>query len=227
MSKKHLVLDLDSTLISTYDDFNFLDKAFNTGISQYILKNSIKHINIIDVSSKHTGAGSEYKAWFALRPNLMNFLAFANEYFETVNVWSAGDKKYVYKIVGIIFPNKNPNIILTRNDCEFNKNTGEICKDLTKIYTHKDNKNANETNTLVLDDRADTFSRNKGNGIQIPVFEPFYVDNKNNIESTTDVTDIYNMLNQDTCLIQFEKWLMKKEVIGHNDVRLLNKNIFK
>ena len=69
----------------------------------------------------------------------------------------------------------------------------------------------NEKNTFVLDDRSETFSLNKRNGIQIPEFE-----------SDMSVEDICN--HPDDELLKLMTWLSTDEVKQSKDVRKLNKN---
>ena len=72
----------------------------------------------------------------------------------------------------------------------------------------------NETNTFVLDDREETYSYNKRNGILIPEFE-----------SDMSVEDICN--HPDGELLKLMTWLNTQEVKSSKDVRKLNKtNIF-
>jgi len=114
-----------------------------------------------------------------------------------------------------MFPLKNqPLIIYNYDDCESDEND-MITKPLEKIYKDKRIKgNINEKNTFVLDDRTDTFSLNKRNGIQIPEFE-----------SDMSVEDICN--HPDVEFLKLMSWLSTKEVRESDDVRKLNKkNIF-
>ena len=72
----------------------------------------------------------------------------------------------------------------------------------------------NPKNTFVLDDRSETFSLNKRNGIQIPEFE-----------SDMSIDDICN--HTDCDLLKLMAWFSTKEVKECDDVRKLNKkNIF-
>ena len=91
-----------------------------------------------------------------------------------------------------------------------------ITKPLEKVYRHKSCKGKlNSKNTFVLDDRADTFSLNKRNGILMPEFE-----------SDMSLEDIHH--HEDKNFLKLMAWLSTKKVRESTDVKKLNKtNIFK
>lgn len=205
-----IVLDLDSTLIYTYDNFSDLNDLNIYSDPKHIkLRNQIYILKIYDIHDVKT---EKIEKMFGIyRPYVLEFLLFCSKYFKYTHIWSAGSFKYVHALINELFTKNNikkPNNIFTYENCEFE---GEkyIYKPLSKIYKLI-KYDANSKNTLVLDDRDDTFSKNKKNGILIPEYIP----------------EIEN--NGDICLLQLISWLIQKETIESKDVKLLKKNnIFK
>lgn len=184
-SSIYLVLDLDSTLIYTQDNMD-----------DYELYKFHPQVYCFELDGS--------KMWGVFRPHVFEFLRFAQKYFTEVYIWSAAQEPYVMKLKRLLFKGlPNPKIILSRRSCVL-KAKGEVNKPLERLFKlHPD---ANYTNTLHLDDRADTFSPNHSNGIQIPVFEP-----------TAPDTD-------DVALVQLMAWLCQSEVMASTDVRTLPKD---
>ena len=211
----NIVLDIDATLIHTHGDLeNFKSLRIYSEDEQMAMRKNLYHMKLIDVTSE-PGEGEITELSGIYRPYLKEFLEFCFDYFKNVIIWSAGKKKYVEKMCEYMFPLKDqPLIIYNYDDCESDEND-MITKPLEKIYKDKRIKgNLNEKNTFVLDDRTDTFSLNKRNGIQIPEFE-----------SDMSVEDICN--HSDVELLKLIAWFNLKEVQDSKDVRKLNKkNIF-
>jgi hypothetical protein len=168
---------------------------------------------MIDVVNRE-GTGNVSHMWGAFRPHLRQFLSFAKYYFAGVIVWSAGQTKYVHEICRKIFidPDFQPLIIYTYDDCEMGADY--VYKPIAKLM----NDNAvkayvNPKETLTLDDREDTFSKNPRNGIKIPPYEP---------RMTPD-----GIMTDDIALLQLMKWLELPSVINASDIRTVDKrNIF-
>jgi hypothetical protein len=212
---KNIVLDIDATLVHTHgdmDDFKMLRVYGND--EQLEMRKKVYNMRIIDVSDV-PGEGEVTDLAGIYRPYLREFLEFGFSYFDNIVIWSAGKKKYVEKMCEYMFPlKKQPILIFTYDDCEGDENN-LIIKPLEKIYNHPDCKGKLfPENTFVLDDRSETYSMNKRNGIQIPEFE-----------SDMSVEDICN--HPDVEFLKLMSWLSTKEVRESNDVRKLNKkNIF-
>ena len=171
-------------------------------------------MRLIDVSDV-PGEGEITDLAGIYRPYLKEFLEFCFDYFKGVVIWSAGKRKYVHKMCEYMFPlKKQPLLIFTYDDCEGDEDD-YIVKPLEKLYKYPKLKGKlNETNTFVLDDREETYSFNKRNGILIPEFE-----------SDMSVEDICN--HPDSELLKLMTWLNTQEVKDSKDVRKLNKtNIF-
>jgi TFIIF-interacting CTD phosphatase-like protein len=143
---KSVVLDLDNTLLFTFDDFN--DKY------DYILD-----------------FGDE-KMCGVWRPYLKEFLIKLYKNFD-VYVWSAGEYEYVHKIVKLLnkiipIPKEK---VLTRDDCIIMKNLNgdEIRKKPLSLLFDKF-PHLNYKNTLIIDDRYDVCEENLCCHIQIKEF---------------------------------------------------------
>ena len=215
IGKKYIVLDIDATLVHTHgdlDDFKMLKIYGNE--EQLEMRRKLYNMRLIDVSDI-PGEGEVTDLAGIYRPYLKEFLEFCFEYFDGVVIWSAGKRKYVHKMCEYMFPlKKQPLLIFTYDDCEGDADD-YIVKPLEKLYKHPDLKGKlNENNTFVLDDREETFSLNKRNGIMIPEFE-----------SDMSVEDICN--HPDNELLKLMTWLSSEDVRNSKDVKKLNKtNIF-
>ena len=205
MSKtnKTIVLDLDSTLLHTCDDMEIWDKLeVYTNPKNAKLRSRVYFFELIDVTEK-TGSGSKTVLWGVLRPHVYTFLRFCFDYFENIIVWSAGQKKYVHAICDFLFQEfeKQPTIIFTYEDCEIGSNY--IHKPLVKfpqIPVHT---------IVTLDDNVTTFSKNKGNGLLIPPYEPEF--------------DYNGIMEDDRHLLNVMYWLTSPEVMNANDIRIPSK----
>lgn len=214
-TKKNIVLDIDATLVHTHgelDNFKML-KVYDPK-TQMELRKKVYTMVLVDVSTE-PGEGEVTELSGIYRPYLKEFLDFCFNYFDNVVIWSAGKKKYVEKMCELMFPLKNqPILIFNYDDCESDENDF-ITKPLEKIYRHKNCKGKLSTkNTFVLDDREDTFSLNKRNGVLVPEFE-----------SDMSLEDIHH--HKDNNLLKLMAWLSTKEVKESTDVKKINKsNIF-
>lgn len=199
--KLNLVLDLDSTVVHTnsvdnrYREIVYNHKDIHPRISQFRVDDVVNF-------------GSNVELWTIFRPYTDVFLLFASKYFNNVILWSAGHKKYVDAINGLLYLNidKKPNVVYTHENCVFKGST--IHKPLSNLFKDPRLNGVNITNTLVVDDRMDTFSLNPYNGILIPPFEPKSID---------------DIKKDDVTLLQIIGWLSTKEVMQANDVRYLDK----
>jgi len=207
ISNRHLVLDLDSTLIhSTIDSNEIPNLKPYSDPDNIILRSRIYKFNMTDEKSRRNPIST---VWGIFRPGVFEFLTFASKYFAKIHVWSAGKKKYVHSICEILFPDKKPHIIFTYDDCIFKGDN--IYKPLSKLWDLVPD--AKPENTIVIDDRVDTFSLNIDNGILIPAYEP-----------EIKISDI---MKHDDSLEIIKDWLLNFEVIHIPDIRNIDKNIFR
>lgn len=179
MSKngKHLVLDLDETLIHTFESGVELDRF----VENLENKNRLKNFTLPGLSNTF---------WTYARPHLETFLRGVFEEFDSVGVWSAGAYDYVHTIVKMVFPSDlKPAYIMTRNDCnEMRFVPGEsICrfKPLENVYQRMSKWGLNERNTIIVDDRKDICAINCLNNVQIPAF---YMHSENYSEAEEDAS---------------------------------------
>lgn len=145
LKQKLLILDLDETLIHTSEK--------KTDNFEYIYD--------------HDG----HKYYIAKRPELDRFIDSVGRYYE-IGIWTAGNKKYMDFIVSKIL-SKRPRIMYHKNmtDIEWiskKDNIAKTTKRLEKLWkrTHYD-----KSNTVVIDDNPETFSKNSANGIEIKPWE--------------------------------------------------------
>ena len=143
-----------------------------------------------------------------MRPHLKTFLAWAHQHFRVVAVWSAGQTKYVERMVDEMFRDlAPPATIYSYPECRNHHSVIE--KPLSQMF---DDKKLGMTpeKTLVIDDRLTTFaSVNPNNGILIPAYSP---------ELTID-----QLTRDDKALLELQAWFMRPDVMSVSDVRTLNK----
>jgi len=212
LTELNLVLDIDDTLVQTFDDIDSLYKC-------PIMKNPKfypvrKRVYILKFQNEEPEEDEEEEEmiWGVKRPHIDEFLNFANQYFRNIVIWSAGTYDYVHAIVKHLFKQiPCPAKVFTRNDCTQSEEYGYE-KPLEKIY--KSIPEMNPRNTILIDDRQEVFVRkDPNNGIIIPPFSP-------------DVED-YDSLTSDASFLYLKDWFLKPEVMETSDVRKLNKqNIF-
>lgn len=196
---KHLVLDLDETLVHTFESGVELDK-FVEGLEN---KNRLRNFTLPGLSNTF---------WTYVRPHVETFLKGVFEEFDTVGVWSAGAYDYVHAIVAMIFPKDlKPAYIMTRNDCnEMRFVPGEsVCrfKPLENVYQRMKKWGLNERNTIIVDDRKDICAINCLNNVQIPAF---YMNSEN-----------YEEAEEDASLLILLKWFKSQTFRNSKDVTYL------
>lgn len=217
----NIVLDLDATLINTFESVDKIYELVETTDDLNWLSAQSYHFNVTDPDED--GTTKPYYMWGIDRPYLQEFITYLIENFKNIYVYSAGKAKYVECIVDHIFPllDYNPPIILNFNDIIYDEDTGDVTKPLSKIYEITKGE-ANEKNTFALDDREDTFKLNKKNGILIPEFS--FVDYEEEIADEL-LKEIKKRTSDDKCLMQLIQFFEKHK--GAPDVRELDlTNIF-
>lgn len=207
-----IVFDLDATLINTFSDMKALNGICLSGKNS--LKDRLYNIELHDVIDM-PGDGVYSKMWGVFRPGWPEFYDFIKKYFKYVFIWSAGQPRYVDSITNLLFPDPDfqPVLVYTYDDCKFGKKS--IFKPLSLMMSDDlMPKDVGYHNLFIVDDRKDTFSKNKDNGILIPIYGP-----KSNNKS---------IRNCDTALKDLISWLSTESVMCSPDVRKLDKTkIFK
>ena len=213
-----IVLDIDETLIHTFDN----SKAFKTlnimaDPKKIDLRSRIYLLNI----DTDKGDSPEVTFWGIKRPYMKEFIRFCFLYFRIVTVFSAGVYDYVHSAVEEIFKDSfEPHAILSRSNCvgstlKLEKPFWKMVKDvpgLDKYMVYDKSGGPNDIkNMMIIDDRRTSFAQNPDNGINIPVYEPSQNED--------------SLRKNDICLLQIMNWLMRPEVINCDDVRKLDKNI--
>lgn len=206
----HLVLDMDETLLHTFDsikDFYKLDLFHPKNLHHLPLRKNVYHIEI----PQSDGTVDEY--WGAYRPHVHDFLKFSLDFFETVTIWSAGTTEYVYSIIQKLFQELgDPHAVFTRPDCVYHKE-GYLMKPLMRIPEMEPKKYStlNLTNSFIIDDRDTAYlDTNPHNGIMIPIYEPR--------------PTIEGMMKDDQALVQLMHWFqLMEQRHGHTDIRPFKK----
>lgn len=206
LTQFELILDLDSTLVHSNTDIDQLKiLQIATNPQNTDLRDRIYSFDLVDAVGT-PGTGSVSRMWGVFRPYLFDFIDFAHQYFDKVIVWSAGQYKYVHAVTDVVFNTQYPSVVKTYEDCIMSKHS--IFKPLSKLCS-QDNI-CDLSKLIAIDDRADTFSQNKDNGILIPPYEP---------EFTRE-----GIMKSDISLLQLMYWFLLPEVRSASDIRKLDKS---
>jgi TFIIF-interacting CTD phosphatase-like protein len=210
MSKKHLILDLDATLIcSHFKDSKSIDEILKNKENGY-LKDRVKISHVVDIGDADLkGKGEISSMIVVLRPYVYEFLSFILDYFDYVHIWSAGIKRYVRALEYILFPpgkfSKKIHKVLTRLNCDLYDDKHIKTLDLHGFPLE---------DTLILDDNELTFKNNLKNAIHIPAYTPQIIPNHINFD--------------DKSLLKVIEWIKNNDIKNCKDVREIDKSkIFK
>jgi len=218
ITDKVLILDLDNTLIYSYES-----------LKSYINFKAISTSKITDIKDRlykfeYDEKEAKIKVWGTKRPALKPFIYFCFCYFRKVCVWSAGTKDYVDYIVREIFKDfRMPDVVWSREKCKIYsvfeeikhddgtyekveiKNTEKILQEFCDAYP-----DVKIEKLFIIDDNKKTFVHNPGNAINIPEYKPR--------------ADKESLSRSDPSLQQIASWLLQSHVINSEDVRLLDKS---
>ncbi len=195
---KHLILDLDETLVHTFSDSD----KFPEFITE-LTEDQKKRVYVLKFPNGEILAGY-------IRPGVEKFLEVAFKEFESVSMWSAGTQFYVQSVVDIVFKDtEKPKFVMTRKDCNEIKlkydNSTCRYKPLEIIYDKRPE--YTESNTLIIDDRHDICALNCMNNIRVPEF----LLTSNN----------YEALLQDKTLFILAAWFETPEFRDAKEVRVI------
>ena len=201
-----IVLDIDETCVRSHEDSALMHKHRLLTAPEHIdVRQRLYRISLDNVNMPR-GSGHHHQIWGVTRPQLEIFLQFCFAYFKSVNVWSAGQYQYVHKMVEILFTERQPDRVLTYDDCKSFGNG--YTKPLALMYEGHP-KGIDSKTTLLLDDRWSVFRYdNPDNGVQVPPFAP---------------KSLEEFKRDETSLLEFMRWLMRSEVRSCPDVRLIPK----
>lgn len=204
-----LMLDLDLTLVSTQKvkDISFLTELLSD-LRTLPLRDRLYHFNIENYEGP--GVGSLMPIWGVARPHFREFLKFADQNFDEVIVWSAGQRLYVEPLVDFLFRDlRRPEVVYNAEMLDRTKGNGMV-KTITTILKEKKLVHISLAGTLALDDNYGTFADNEANGVHIPEYNPHM--------------SLEGFMAEDRCLLDFQKWLLTPEVVNCEDIRTLAKH---
>ena len=216
VTDKFLILDLDETLLHTFQYEEDLTKLDNlSSPSQGDIRSRLYTIGLQDAVTDR-GVGDYVEMWGIRRHYLEEFLKFSREYFKEVIVWTAGRRDYADNIVNSIFRGlTRPRVIYHYGDCVEMEYRGDRywTKPISKMIDREQrlaDLGISLENTFIIDDRLTTFLPNPKNGIQIPAYCPKPTEK--------------SIRKEDNNLIKVANWFMRPDVINSKDVRDLRKN---
>lgn len=226
---KTLILDLDETLVHSWENPQFIDTYGIFSDPEIYRKfhpmGSPQIAYSMFLDAKNYG---QSRIWGLHRPHLHKFLNFIGDYADNIIVWSAGIRPYVDEIVKQIFLESGlqpPKVVRNREDCSsyqglYHKPIYELITDLSSQPFST--MTVDPRWTLVIDDKMHTFMENPNSGVLIPQYNPG-INNPSKVPTMDDLLD-----RSDIALLQLMEWLELPEVKNAEDVRLLAKdNIFK
>lgn len=210
--KKKFVFDLDSTLAFCY----FIDRNENReayleikndsrfeSIRQYVFE--YKLVDCFDSDKK--GVGRIHNVVVFLRPYIRELSEYLKNRF-SVDIWSAGEMRYVYMLNSVIFPENEGHQteqIYTKQNTIIEEKT---------VIKNLESQGYNLSNCLIVDDRKDVVENNRNNGIQIPAFN-LNVKNKDKL---------YKKYQNDNALLQLIEWIKNENLETCDDVRMVDKS---
>ena len=225
---KTIILDLDETLVHSYEDIDFLEKYEIYSNPEVYHKFHPIGSNPIAYSVSIEPSNDPKQIWGLYRPYMYEFLTFAKGYFDNIIIWSAGVHSYVEELVRLIFLESGmipPKLVWSRDKCSTYKNfyhkpISDLIVDIsTRPFSQL---KIDPNSTLILDDKEHTFIQNPQNGILIECFSP----GKNRPKGIPYLEDLLDR--SDNALLKLMNWLKKPEVRTSTDVRSLDKTrIFK
>ncbi len=216
--RKSLVLDLDNTLVHSFDNCTEYKRLNLASPKNYEIRSHVYYLDVCDIDgpdgSKQEPISCKKSTVCGIkRPGLDDFLINCFDTFEHVFVWSAGLRKYVEAICDDIFANiGEPTLIYSRENC-YVDDSGNIKKPLSKLIKEHPEYNLSMKDLLIVDDRKDyAFDDNPQNAIIIPAFAD---DSKHlNLEL---------LKKQDTALTDLTNWFSNHRISQVSDVRKLDK----
>lgn len=227
---KTIILDLDETLVHSWESPEFLDR-YGICCDPIIYRkfhpigsHQIAYSMFLDMKTSASPQGTfQSRIWGLHRPHLHRFLHYLAEYADNIIVWSAGIRPYVDEIVRQIFLESGlqpPKVVRSRDNCSvyqklYHKPIYELITDLANQPFST--MTIDPKWTLIIDDRVHTFMQNPESGVLIPPYHPGH-KNEAKIPTMEDLLD-----RSDTALLQLMNWLERPEVKNAEDVRLLDK----
>lgn len=173
----NIILDLDCTLICTYehDDINPKEafeklKIYSENVH---LREKVYHFTLEKMGNLFM--------WGVFRPHVFTFLRWAHETFDNVIIWSAGCREYVKAIIKALYKsaelNEEPSFVYFRDQCKvIKKENGkrETVKFLPQLFDNEivKSKGITAKNTLLIDDNISNKKHNQSNTIHISAYEP-------------------------------------------------------
>lgn len=220
----NLVLDIDSTLVNTFEDIDSIYKLLDAEDDE--LRHLTTQSYCFNFSDRdETGKIVPCHMWGFFRPYLLEFLLYCIENFKNVYVWTAGCKKYADGIVELLFKNFNytPPLVFSGEDTYIDEERDVVLKPLDKIYD-RSNGEADKFNTIILDDREDVFKDNPDNGLLIPRFA--FDDKAAEYDGHEEtMKSIIRYIKEDKCLQELIVFFEKNKNISSAQ-ELIQNNIF-
>lgn len=148
--KLNIVLDLDATLLETiFSEDNKNIKYIETKIlNNTKIKKSQKDDFMKRFHKIYSNDNFQLEGYTILRPHIFEFLEWCNDFFNSVSIWTAGNKIYAETIVNILFPFQKPDLIFTIEDCIKDSEEINELKDNEDILIHFNKGNENKNTHL-------------------------------------------------------------------------------
>ena len=103
-----------------------------------------------------------------IRPYCKKLLDVSFKYFDMVGIWTAGSQDYASTIVPVVFGERTPSFVWTREESVLSLNGQYFYKPLSKLWQSQ--RKIDIARTIIVDDRLETAIANPANLILMPKF---------------------------------------------------------
>lgn len=227
-TNKAIVLDLDLTLIHTFDgegsgrrDLKKTNVMKDPKMQK--LRKRIYQI-CMECDVERGVYDNDMATWGIIRPHAKEFLEFCFDYFKYVIVWTAGTRPYAEEIVENLFHKQGlprPHLVWAAENC--GGSGSNRYKPITLLKEKEDALQSlpdlDLSQVICLDDSPHSYEDNPDNAIKIPRFYPCKVDKQENCKY-----DVKNLDIPDEALLQVKRWLDQEGVAHALDVRTIKVN---
>lgn len=216
MESTHLILDIDDTLLRTFERRETSFYLFETLLSKCISQQKEYETNNLSFDQIQYFFVAKLDCVIVLRPGVREFLDYASRRFGYISIWSAGIASYVKFIKDLLFhdtrintpPSKSPLHVYHRDHCDFiGSLVGEVIarKPLIKIPSNS------AQFTILMDNTSHSaVSEDEFNLFPVPTFTP-RLDEKQITRYITGLeTDVY-FINLENLSSNFKSVIAKLE----------------
>lgn len=171
MSKKiAVVLDIDETLAHTKESIaEFVENKLHTAEQFAEIRKRLYWLDFYSPNGE-----LESRLWGIKRPHLDIFLRYCFNNVDCVIVWSAGTKRYVDRMVKVLFTDAGhpePHYVFSREDC-YTMEDDDLVKPLKLLTVLEPTIPVDPNNMIIIDNKESNFIFNTSNALLIDDYNP-------------------------------------------------------